>query len=88
MRAPGVVLIDPLIQFGLRFALTQARYFFPMIPAAAVLLMIGLHAIIPARGRTYAQVIVVVALVALNVYIFSAYVVPYWYVRPDSPLLS
>ncbi len=77
-----------VIQFGLRFVLTQARYFFPMIPAAAVLLMIGLNAIIPARGRTYAQVIVVAALVALNIYIFSAYVVPYWYVRPDSPLLS
>jgi uncharacterized protein YqgC (DUF456 family) len=72
----------------LRFALTQARYFFPMIPAAAVLLMTGLHALLPVRGRTYAQVAVVAALVALNIYLFSAYVAPYWYVRADSPLLS
>lgn len=77
-----------VIQFGLRFALTQARYFFPMIPAAAVLLMIGLHAMVPARGRVYAQIVVVAAMIALNIYIFSAYVLPYWYVRSESPLLS
>lgn len=76
-----------VIQFGLRFSLTQARYFFPMIPAAGVLLMIGLHALTPARARPYVQVAVVAALLALNIYIFSAYVLPYWYVRADSPIL-
>lgn len=68
-----------VIQFGLNFALTQARYFFPMIAPAAVLLMVGLREIVPARGRGYAQVGVVAGLVALNIYIFAAYVIPYWY---------
>ena len=68
-----------VIQFGLQFSLTQARYFFPMIAPAAVLLMVGLREIVPARGRGYAQVGVVAGLVALNIYIFAAYVIPYWY---------
>ena len=60
-----------VIQFGLQFSLTQARYFFPMIAPAAVLLMVGLREIVPARGRGYAQVGVVAGLVALNIYIFA-----------------
>jgi hypothetical protein len=43
---------------------------------------------VPVRGRPYVQVVVVAALIALNIYIFSAYVLPYWYVRSESPLLS
>ena len=58
--------------------LTQARYFFPMI-APAVLLMVGLREITPSRGRGYVQNGVVTGLIALNVYIFAAYVIPYWY---------
>ena len=69
-----------VIQFGLNFALTQARYFFPMIAPTAVLLMVGLREITPIRGRSYVQVGVVTGLIALNIYIFAAYVIPYWYV--------
>lgn len=82
-----VVGYAAVIQFGMRFQLTQARYYFPMIPALAVLLMIGLHTLAPGRARVYSQVVVVAAMLALNIYIFTAYVLPYWYVRAESPLL-
>ena len=76
-----------VVQFGMRFQLTQARYFFPMIPAASVLVMIGLHTIAAGKARVYAQVLVIAGMLAVNIYIFTAYVLPYWYVRADSPLL-
>lgn len=68
-----------VIQFGLTFVLTQARYFFPMLPPIAVILMIGISWLVPARNRGYAQVAIVAGLVLLNLYVYSAYVVPYWY---------
>ena len=43
-----------VIQFGTRFALTQARYFFPAINAGALLLMLGLRTIIPKPFHGYA----------------------------------
>lgn len=79
----GVLGYAAVIQFGLTFQLTQARYFFPMVPPVAVLLMIGLYTIVPARGRLYAQVGFVGVMIALNVFVYSAYVVPYWYDRLD-----
>ena len=41
--------------------------------------MVGLREITPSRGRGYVQVGVVTGLIALNLYIFAAYVIPYWY---------
>ncbi|CAN5615745.1 glycosyltransferase family 39 protein [soil metagenome] len=77
----GLLGYAAVIQFGLTFELTQARYFFPMIPPVTVLLMIGLHTLVPARGRIYAQVSFVGVMIALNIFISSAYVVPFWYAR-------
>lgn len=77
----GVLGYAAVIQFGLTFVLTQARYFFPMIPPVAVLLMVGLYTLVPARGRAYAQIGVVGVMVALNLYIYSAYVVAFWFGR-------
>jgi 4-amino-4-deoxy-L-arabinose transferase-like glycosyltransferase len=79
----GILGYAAVIQFGLTFSLTQARYFFPMVPPVAVLLAVGLHTIVPARGRVYAQVSFVGVMIALNLFIYSAYVVPYWYARID-----
>jgi 4-amino-4-deoxy-L-arabinose transferase-like glycosyltransferase len=79
----GILGYAAVIQFGLTFELTQARYFFPMVPPVAVLLMIGLHTIVPARARQYAQISVVGVMIALNLFIYSAYVAPFWYARLD-----
>lgn len=75
----GVLGYTAVIQFGMRFVLTQARYFFPMVPAVSVLLMIGVYWLVPVRARGYAQVLIVAALVGFNLYLYSAYVIPYWY---------
>lgn len=66
-----------VIQFGTQFALAQARYFFPVVNAAAVLVMLGLRTLIPWRWRPAGQGLIFAALIALNVYIFAAYVLPF-----------
>ncbi|MEA2583720.1 MAG: hypothetical protein QOF33_1805 [Thermomicrobiales bacterium] len=73
----AVVAYLAIIQFGLRFSLTQARYYFPAINALAVLLMLGLRTLIPPRWHRYGQAAVLAALIAMNVVIYSQYVVPY-----------
>lgn len=71
-----------VIQFGTTFQLAQARYFFPSIPAVAVPLALGWQTITPERLRRYAPTAFVAFMIALNVYLYSAYVVPYWYTGP------
>ncbi|HEX5498483.1 MAG TPA: glycosyltransferase family 39 protein [Thermomicrobiales bacterium] len=66
-----------VIQFGVTFSLTQARYFFPVVNAGAFLSMLGLRTIVPARWRPAAQGVVVAALVVLTILIFAQYVAPF-----------
>jgi 4-amino-4-deoxy-L-arabinose transferase-like glycosyltransferase len=68
-----------VVQFGTRFVLTQARYFFPVVDAAALLMMVGLRAWIPGRWHPLAQGALVLLAIAVDVTIYAAYVVPYWY---------
>lgn len=66
-----------VVQFGTTFVLTQARYFFPVAIAGALLTMLGLRMLIPARARPAAQGIVVAALGVLTVALFTQYVAPF-----------
>ncbi len=66
-----------VIQFGTQFVLAQARYYFPVVNAASILVMLGLRTVIPWRWRPAGQGLVLAALIALNVYIFAAYVLPF-----------
>ena len=66
-----------VIQFGTSFALSQARYFFPVVNAAALLAMLGLRTLIPRQVRPAGQGIVVAALILLNVVILTSYVLPF-----------
>ena len=68
-----------MLQFGTRFVLTQARYFFPAIIAYAAILMIGMRTVIPVRWHRYGQGVIVAALILLNVVIYTQYVIPFWY---------
>ena len=85
VSAIGVIVLAALIsygamlQFGTRFSLTQARYFFPAINAFAFLLLLGLRTLLPSACLRYAQAAVVAALILLNVLIYTQYVIPYWY---------
>lgn len=67
-----------VIQFGTRFALTQARYFFPVVNAGALLLMLGLRTLIPRDHHARGQIGVAAAMTLLNVVVFAQYVVPYY----------
>jgi hypothetical protein len=79
LAATVIVGYLAVIQFGTRFELAQARYAFPVVPALAVLLMAGFRAIVPGRGRAYAHVLFTGAALALTIFIYTAYVIPYWY---------
>jgi 4-amino-4-deoxy-L-arabinose transferase-like glycosyltransferase len=70
------------VQFGTRFVLTQARYYFPVLNGAVLLLMVGLSAWIPCGWRIAAQAVVVLGVIVVNIVIYTAYVVPYWHFRP------
>jgi hypothetical protein len=67
-----------VLQFGVTFSLTQARYFFPAILPAAILLMLGFRALIPRRWLGYSQLAIFISLVVLNIVIYSGWVLPYW----------
>lgn len=67
-----------IIQFGTQFQLTQARYYFPAVNAAALLLMLGLRTLIPRRLHPYGQATIIAALFALNLLIYTQYVLPYY----------
>ena len=85
VSAIGVIVLAALVsygamlQFGTQFSLTQARYFFPAINAFAFLLLLGLRTLLPSGWLRYTQAAVVVALILLNVLIYTQYVIPYWY---------
>lgn len=67
------------VQFGTQFALTQARYFFPVINALAILLMIGLRTVIPVRWHLAGGALLITSMVALNVFVVSSYVIPFYW---------
>jgi 4-amino-4-deoxy-L-arabinose transferase-like glycosyltransferase len=66
-----------VVQFGTSFALSQARYYFPAVNAAALLAMLGLRTLVPQQARAAGQGVVFSALVLLNIVIMSGYVLPF-----------
>ena len=80
-----VVAYLAVVEFGTQFSLAQARYFFPVVNAAALLAMLGLRTLVPRQGRGAAQGIVVGGLVLLNAIIMTAYVLPFTF-TVDEPM--
>ena len=76
-----------VVQFGTSFALSQARYFFPVVNAGALLVMLGLRSIIPGQARPVGQGIVFGALVLLNIVIMTGYVLPFT-ATVDEPIVT
>lgn len=68
-----------VLQFGLSFRLTQARYYFPMIVPAAILLMLGYRSLLPSSLVRIGGAALFLALMILNVMIYTGWVLPYWY---------
>lgn len=67
-----------ILQFGTTFSLTQARYYFPAIVPGAILFMLGLRSWFPRAWLPYVGAVTFLGLVALNLVIYTAYVIPYW----------
>jgi hypothetical protein len=77
-----VIAYLAVVQFGTSFELTQARYYFPGVSAAGLLLALGVRAMLPRRALPYAQTVCLVLLIVLNLAIYTQYVIPYWH-GPD-----
>lgn len=73
-----------VIEFGTSFALSQARYFFPVVNAAALLAMLGLRTLVPTKFRAAGQGVFVGGLIALNIVIMTTYVLPFTVTVGDS----
>ena len=67
-----------ILQFGTTFSLTQARYYFPAIVPAAILLMLGFRSLFPKGWLPYVQTVLFLGMIALTMVIYSGYVIPYW----------
>lgn len=72
-----------VVQFGTQFALTQARYFFPIVNAFAILVLLGGRTLIPRRMQPIGRAVIVFGLVFMNVIIYTRYVIPYWHILQD-----
>jgi len=66
-----------ILQFGTTFALTQARYYFTAINAGAILVMLGIRSWFPKKWLPYVAVAIFVGLVALNLIVYTEYVIPW-----------
>jgi 4-amino-4-deoxy-L-arabinose transferase-like glycosyltransferase len=77
-----VIAYLAVVQFGTSFQLTQARYYFPVVSAAGLLLALGVRAVMPRRALPYVQTVCLVLLIVLNLAIYTQYVIPYWH-GPD-----
>ena len=78
LAATWVVAYLAVVQFGMRFELTQARYYFPAMTAAAILVLLGVRTLVPRAYHRYAQGLFVAGMVALNVVIYVQYVLPFF----------
>jgi hypothetical protein len=65
------------IYFGTMFMLTQARYFFPMFPAAAVIAMLGVESLVPHRARLPVASVVIFVAAAFQLLLLLRAVIPY-----------
>ena len=70
-----------VIQFGTQFSLTQARYFFPVVNAFAILVLLGLRTLIPRPMRPIGSGLIVFGLAFMNLVLYTRYVIPYWHIQ-------
>jgi 4-amino-4-deoxy-L-arabinose transferase-like glycosyltransferase len=75
----SVLMYGAMVYFGTMFLLTQARYFFPIVPAAIVLATAGLVALVPERGQRVAAIALVAGAGLFQTVILVKQVLPYAY---------
>lgn len=66
-----------ILQFGTQFQGTQARYAFPAVNAAAILIMTGVRSWFPCRWLPWIAVAVIIGLIMLDLDIYRNVVIPW-----------
>jgi 4-amino-4-deoxy-L-arabinose transferase-like glycosyltransferase len=79
LSAATVLMYGAMVYFGTMFLLTQARYFFPILPAAIVLATAGLRSLVPGGWQRPATVGVVAGAALFQMLILTKLVLPYAY---------
>jgi 4-amino-4-deoxy-L-arabinose transferase-like glycosyltransferase len=75
----AIVCYGAMVQFGTDFALTQARYYFQAVGAVALILAYGLGSLMPRNWKPFASGAFLAFMIAVNLLIYTQYVIPYWY---------
>jgi 4-amino-4-deoxy-L-arabinose transferase-like glycosyltransferase len=79
LAAASVLMYGAMVYFGTMFLLTQARYFFPVLPAAIVLAAAGLRVLVPEDWQRPATIVLVGGAVGFQFLILTKLVLPYAY---------
>ena len=79
LAAASVLMYGAMVYFGTMFLLTQARYFFPVLPATIVLATAGLGSLIPSHWQGPATVVLVAGAGLFQTLILMKLVLPYAY---------
>jgi len=73
----ALLMYGAMVYFGTMFLLTQARYYFPIVPAAVVLATAGLGSLVPNRWQQPATVMLVAGAGLFQTLILVKQVIPY-----------
>jgi len=79
LAVASLLMYGAMVYFGTMFLLTQARYFFPILPVAIVLAVAGLRSLVPDGWQRPATVALVAGAAAFQMSILVKLVLPYAY---------
>src|SRR5690606_26303708 len=79
IAAAAILMYGAMVYFGTMFLLTQARYFFPILPAAIVLGAAGIGSLVPERWMRPATIALVASAGLFQTLILVKQVIPYAY---------
>ncbi|HEX5166512.1 MAG TPA: hypothetical protein VFV93_14005 [Thermomicrobiales bacterium] len=79
LTAASLLMYGAMVYFGTMFLLTQARYFFPVLPVAIVLATAGLRVLVPEGWYRAATIVLVGGAVGFQFLILTKLVLPYAY---------
>ncbi len=77
LAAAVLLMYGAVIYYGTLNILTQVRYAFPVAPAAALLALWGLRALVPRRLLPLAAALTIAAVALFNLLLLTRLVLPY-----------
>ena len=72
-----VLMYAAMLYAGTQIFITQVRYAFPIMPALAILAMLGIRSLIPARAQRVGAAVLVVGVMGFQAVVLSRLVLPY-----------